>query len=123
MSRPPKDPVREDRISDEAIVDCYSPEEQAMGWYYYIADNLTCPFTATCATKRNTSPLKAGETVEVLGMADAEDCEQEMLVNIAWDDDVLAVPLMQLQPVDVDATTRQVIEDWHYWVNQGYELG
>ena len=29
-----KDPVREDRIHEEAIVDAYGPEEKAMSWYY-----------------------------------------------------------------------------------------
>ena len=31
MAKPRKDPVRENRISDEIIVDAYGPEEQAMG--------------------------------------------------------------------------------------------
>jgi hypothetical protein len=123
MSRPPKDPVREARIDDTAIVDCYGPEEQAMGWYYYVADNLSCPFTATCITKRSLSPLKEGATVEVVGMAAPDDCERELFVKITWDDDVLAVPLMQLMPLEADDETQQVIGDWHYWVNQGYEFG
>jgi hypothetical protein len=29
-----KDQEREERISNEVIVDAYGPEEQAMGWYY-----------------------------------------------------------------------------------------
>jgi hypothetical protein len=31
-----KDPVRKERIRDEAMVDAYGPEEQAMSWYYYL---------------------------------------------------------------------------------------
>ena len=34
MKRPKRDPDREDRIHNEAIVDA-GPEEQAMSWYYY----------------------------------------------------------------------------------------
>ena len=30
--------------------------------------------------------------------------------------------LMQLEGVQLDEKTQQAIEDWHYWVNQGYEL-
>jgi hypothetical protein len=30
MKRPAKDPIREDRIHDEAIVNAYRPEEQAI---------------------------------------------------------------------------------------------
>ena len=33
-----KDAVREDRIHMDAVVDAYGPEEQAMGWYYYLDD-------------------------------------------------------------------------------------
>ena len=40
-----RDPVRERRIVDEIIVDAYGPEEQAMGWYYYLDDQLNFPFT------------------------------------------------------------------------------
>jgi hypothetical protein len=30
--------------------------------------------------------------------------------------------LAQLEGVAVDEQTRQAIEDWQYWVGQGYEL-
>jgi len=33
MKKPKKDPIREERIHNEAIVDAYGPEEQALGWY------------------------------------------------------------------------------------------
>ena len=35
-----QDEEREYRITMEAIVDCYGPEEQAMGWYYYFQDRI-----------------------------------------------------------------------------------
>jgi hypothetical protein len=34
-----KDLVREDRIQNEVIADANGPEEQIMGWYYYLDDN------------------------------------------------------------------------------------
>ena len=33
-----------------------------------------------------------------------------------------SVPLRQLESIHVDEQTQQAIEDWHYWVNQGYQL-
>ncbi|MDM8528923.1 calcium-binding protein [Anaerolineales bacterium HSG24] len=42
-----KDEVREGRIADEAIVDAYGPEEQIMGWYYYLDDKIQS-FTGKC---------------------------------------------------------------------------
>ena len=43
MAKSKKDPIRENRISDEVIVDAYGPEEQAMGWYYYLDNKIRFP--------------------------------------------------------------------------------
>jgi Calcium binding len=34
----------------------------------------------------------------------------------------LAVPLSQLEVVHGDDEPRQAVEDWHYWVETGYEF-
>lgn len=123
MPKAKHDPEREERITLEIVVDAYDPEERAMGWYYHLQDTLQFPFTATCISKRRISPLKEGATVEVVDIAPAEECEREMFVEIAWDEDTLAVPLMQLEAPEADEETQQAIADWHYWVNQGYKFG
>jgi hypothetical protein len=69
MKQLPQDDEREERIAMEAIVDCYGPEEQAMGWYYYLEGKLTFPFLARCSAQRAISPLRVGDEVEVIGMA------------------------------------------------------
>jgi hypothetical protein len=123
MPKPKKNPKREQRIEDEIIVDAYGPEEQAMGWYYYLEDNLHFPFPATCITERETSPLHKGDEVEVLAMAPEDECQHDMFVKIRWERRDLAVPLSQLKPIgEADEETREAIADWHYWINQGYEL-
>jgi len=115
---------REERIVMEIIVDCYGPEEQAMGWYYYLEEKLRFPFTAVCSEKRAISPLKIKDEVIVLEMAPDEECEKEMFVMIQWERDGLAVPLSQLTPINsTDKQTKQAVEDWHYWVRMGYEFG
>jgi hypothetical protein len=113
--------IREKRIEDDIIVDC-RPEEQAMGWYYYLEEKLAFSFIAKCISKRQISPLKVGVMVEVTGMASEDECEHEMFVAVCWNKRVLAVPLAQLEGIKVDRETRQAIEDWHYWVERGYEL-
>jgi hypothetical protein len=120
MKRPQKDPVREDRIHNEAIVDANGPEEQVMGWYYYLDDKIRFPFQARCIAAMVVSPLRKGETVEVQGMAPEDTCSGEMLVLIRWQGRPLAVPLAQLAGVGVDESTAEAIADWHYWVAQGY---
>jgi hypothetical protein len=120
MKKSAKDPVREDRIHEEAIVDAYGSEEKAMSWYYYLEGKLTFPFKARCIGAKTTSPLRKGETVEVLRLAKAEVCENDMLVQIKWHGRKMAVPLSQLVPIDPDESTEEAISDWHYWVSQGY---
>ncbi len=122
MPRKPKDEEREERITMEIIVDTYNAEEQAMGWYSYLEGTMQFPFAARCVTQRSISPLKPGDEVEVVGMAPAEECHHDMLVTILWNAYELDVPLSELQGIDVNEKTQQAIEDWHYWVDQGYEL-
>jgi len=121
---PTQNSDREERISMEIIVDAYGPEEQAMGWYYYLEDTLRFPFTAICNSKRAISPLLINDEVDVIGMAPEEECEREMFVTIRWEKDGLAVPLSQLSPIRAtDTETEQAVEDWHYWVQMGYQFG
>jgi len=119
MAKLKRDPVREDRIHNEAIVDAYGPEEQAMGWYYYLEGKIRFPFQATCIAAKAVSPLLKGETVEVQGMAPEEACSTDMLVLIRWQRRTMAVPLSQLQAIKGNKATNEAIADWHYWMRQG----
>ena len=115
-----KDKAREDRIYNEAIVDAYGSEERAMGWYYYLDDKISFPFNASCISVTKRTPLELGEQVKVLGMAGEDYCEHDMLVEISWNGKTLAIPLVQLQPVDADDESVEAIGDWHYWKEKGY---
>ena len=120
----PRQKDREERIEMEIIVDAYGPEEQAMGWYYYLEDKLRFPFTAVCSAKRAISPLQINDKVDVIRMAPEEGCEKEMFVMIRGKKDGLAVPLSQLTGIhSTDEQTKQAVEDWHYWVQMGYQFG
>ena len=120
MSKPRKDRIREERIHDEAVVDAYGPEEQAMGWYYYLENKLRFPFQSRCIASKVVSPLRKGETVEVLRLAPEDACATDMLVLIRWHGRNVAVPLSQLVAIDADESTVEAIGDWHYWLLQGY---
>ena len=98
----------------------YGPEEQALGWYYYLQDKIRFPFQAKCIVAKTVSPLLKGETVEVRRMAPEDACSADMLVLIRWKGRNVAVPLSQLIPLDTDESTTEAIGDWHYWVAQGY---
>ena len=122
MSNPKEDNERECRISMEVVVDAHDSDERAMGWYYYVTDGCQFPFVARCVEKRRTSPLEMNDEVEVTGTAPAEDCEKELFVDIKWEERVLAVPLSQLDGINVDDETKNIIDDWHYWMKRGYEF-
>ena len=120
MNRARRNHDRESRIHEEIIVDACGPEEQAMSWYYYLEDKLQFPFQAHCIASLPTSPLRKGDSVEIRKMAPEGSCSADMLVMTRWSDRNLDVPLSQLKPIGVNESTRQAIEDWHYWTAQGY---
>ena len=122
MASKREDKDREARIDNDIVVDAHDASERAMGWYCYLEEKLQFPFTAKCIKARPISPLRVGDEVEVTGMAPENECEHEMFVMIRWERPGLAVPLSQLKGVATDEPTRQGIEDWHYWVKQGYEF-
>src|SRR5205823_13765752 len=107
----------------EIVVDAHDEQERAMGWYYYLQDQLQFPFTAVCIAKRPISPLRVKDEVEVIGMPGEDECEHEMFVTIRWEKEALAVPLAQLKPIAAtDEQTKQAVAGWHYWVQMGYEF-
>ena len=63
-----------------------------------------------------------GDKVELIGMAPEDECEREIFATIRWEREGLAVPLPQLQVIHGDDQTKEAVEDWHYWVNRGYQF-
>jgi Calcium binding len=120
LSKPRKNRIREERIQNEVIVDAYGPEEQALGWYYYLENKISFPFSARCIASKIVSPLRKGETVEVFRMAPEDACAGDTLVLIRWQGRNVAVPLSQLAALNADESTLEAIADWHYWKAQGY---
>jgi hypothetical protein len=121
MSSVEYDKSREERIEMEIIVDAYTEEEQAMGWYYYLDDHLNFPFKAKWTNRKGQS-----EEVEVLEMSPEDDCGKDMCVEALYREgeaeDVFSVALYEIEAIDADRKTQEAIADWHYWVERGYEL-
>ena len=121
--KPKRDEIREERIEMEIVVDAYNEGERAMGWYSYVEDKLNFPFLARCIKERAVSPLRVGDEVEVVGVAPEDECEREIVVATLCEPDwTLAVALSQLEVTHGDEETKQAVEDWHYWVEMGYEF-
>ena len=122
QSVPRKQSKREQRISDEIVVDAYGPEERTMGWYYYLESNLRFPLQAQCIARHATSPLRVGEIVTIISLAPEEDCTVDMIVLARLGSRTFGVPLSQLKPGKIDAEPAEAIADWHYWCARGYEF-
>ena len=49
-----------------------------------------------------------------------------MFVEVRYEegtiDDIFSARLSEINPIDVDEQTAQVIPDWHYWMGRGYEF-
>ncbi|MEM0979620.1 MAG: calcium-binding protein [Cyanobacteria bacterium P01_H01_bin.58] len=116
MASTAQEPEREQRIANEIVVDAYSSEEVAMGWYYYLENTLQFPFAAIWIGSEG----KDGDAVEVLGMAEEEECTQEILVEVGFEGDAFTVPLLKIAAPAASAKIREAIADWHYWIDQGY---
>ena len=115
------DEVREDRIIKEVLTDTYEEVERAINWYYYLEDRLQFPFTAYWLTANGNS-----ERVKVVGMLSEIKCLEDILVEIAYYplgiEDVITVPLREIQPLIEDSATKEAVADWHYWLARGYEV-
>jgi hypothetical protein len=121
MAKPKIDKVREERIAMEIVVDCYNEAERFGGWFCYLEEKLEFAFRARCVTRREVSPLKKGEEVEVIGMIDEGwDNPSEILVRINWQGRKLGVPLAQLEGIKVSNQAVAAIADWQYWCACGY---
>ncbi len=120
MPKPRKNRIREERIHNEIIVDAYGPGEQALGWYYYLENQIQFPFKARCIASKPVSPLRKGETAEVLRLAPEDSCTHDMLVLIRWHSRNVAVPLSHLSASAAGESTSEAIADWQYWLARGY---
>src|SRR5439155_24151597 len=64
MAKRKKDPLREDRVQNELIVDAYGPEEQALGWYYYLENKIRFPVQAQPTMEGLAVPLVVNERAD-----------------------------------------------------------
>ena len=123
MDSKSKNNEREERIEDEIVVDAYGEYERAASWHVHLEDRLNFPFKAKVIKASQSSPLKENEIVTAVSMADIDDLNPSMRVIIKWKEREFSVPLEQLYPTDASDCQDymiEAIEDWHYWVEQGY---
>lgn len=112
------DSAIQDRIENEVLANASDAHEKATAWLSYLKDQLTFPFQAKCIRELATSPLSVGELITVTGL-DTEDYARDISVAINWHGNILAIPLSQIEGIDVNGDILQGITDWHYWIDNG----
>ena len=123
MANRETDPIRENRIDYDIVVDAYDEEERAMGWYCYLGDKITFPFSAKWKKTNKKTGAIAEKEVKVLDMASAEDCERNMYVEVTYidkQDDTFTAKLSDIEAINPYADTEEALADWQYWVDMDY---
>jgi Calcium binding len=46
-----------------------------------------------------------------------------MFIMMPWENEGMAVSLMQLKVVHGDDKTKEAVSVWHYWFNRSYKFG
>ncbi len=110
-----RDPKRDERISNEIIVDCYDDGEVAYAWHGYMEENLLFPFSAKVTFKKKDGS-KHKKQVEVIELDEYNDTtDLRVGVSVEGSDLLHSVRIMNLEEVEADEFTLQAIEDWQYW--------
>jgi len=86
-------------------VDANGPEEQVVGWYYYVDDKIRFPFSGQVHRSQNRFAAQEGGNRRSPAHGTEDACSGDMLVLICWHDRTMAVPLSQLVAIDPDEST------------------
>jgi hypothetical protein len=106
-------------IEDEIIVDCYDEYEMAMGWFYYLSENMSFPFKAKISVKHSVGSLKKGDIVNVVELMNSDEdmipiYTFKATVGIEYGEHIYDVPLEMIEGIDCDKETDEVIDVWRY---------
>ena len=113
-----KDKEREHRIIYEVIVDAYDDVEQAMSWYYHMAENLELPIKA----KANL-PLRGGKTEQkIVKIIEIDPKSEEgrairLGITEGTSQRVQYISPEMLESVDTSDENLEILNDWLYWHN------
>ena len=110
------DPAREHRILEEVIVDAYDDEEQLMGWYYYLAENLVFPIPATARL-----PLRGGKSetksVQIVEVDPKSEAGGRIRLGVVepGNERIQYVSPEAIVSLDTSPENREIVNDWLYW--------
>ncbi len=110
------DEVREQHIIYDVIVDCYDEDEELMGWYYYVAENLNFPIKAVANL-----PLRGGKTeqkkVKIVSVDPKSEEGNAIRLGVIEGDSerVQYVSPNVFVSIQTNEENLEIINDWLYW--------
>ena len=112
------DPTRTHRIHYEVIVDCYNEEEELMGWYYYMSDNLAFPIDVVVrlALKGGKTELKPAQIV-ALDPKSEQSNPIRLGISEPGSERVQYISPVDIASMDTSPENAEIINDWLYWHN------
>ena len=112
------DPTRHHRILYEVIVDCYDEEEQLMGWYYYMTDNLKFPINVTVRfrLKGGTTEIKPAQIVDIDPKSERGSAIRLGIAELG-SARVQYISPEELTSADTTPENLEILNDWLYWHN------
>lgn len=115
------DPIRDDRILNLIIADCFGEDEEAAGWYHHWAATLQFPMAAALRSSLSDAPLDV-HTVQVVGIDPQSEHGQALRLGITDSKNprVRYIRPEELASVSTSPECLQAINDWLYWHN--YDL-
>jgi hypothetical protein len=111
-----KDAERDHRIHYEIIVDAYDEYEQAMGWYYYMADNFAFPINAKVKLRLrgDKTEEKAVQIVEVDPKSETS-LTLRLGITEGKNDRVQYISPEDIISVKTSEENLEILNDWLYW--------
>ena len=101
----------------QKVLDGIDPQDEdacLKAWFEHLEKTLTFPFEAELAESEDYGPIRAGDTVQVIGLNDIFE-DYGILVDVKKDRRKYQLPLVDLRVKDNQASQCQVIEDYAIW--------
>jgi len=102
----------------EIVVDAKDDEDVAMGWFYYMQDELEFPFEAEMESK-NRRGEKSVIQIDVLGLSSSNENNNspEVILEVSekGSERVIDVGISKLQNVKGDESTENAVAIWKHW--------
>ncbi len=110
------DDEREQRITDEVIVDCYDEAEERMGWFYYMYDGLAFPIMGQA-----NMPISGGKTalkkIKIVGIDPKAENGSKIRIGVIVNGtrELIHISPEYLDRIETSDENLDIINDWLYW--------